>query len=386
MPPGTLSRIGSPGPLAGYLAHQPELEEAIRRVLSSGRYILGPEVAAFEQEFAAYLGSSGAVGVASGTDALHLALRACGVGADNAVMTVAHTAAATVAAIELAGALPVLVDSDPQTYTMDPGHVKEALTACEGLRVAGRRLKAVIPVHLYGQPADMLAILDLAHQYGLHVIEDCAQAHGAAIRGEKVGTYGDLSAFSFYPTKNLAAFGDGGGVAGRVPTLLETVSRLREYGWRERYVSDRPGVNSRLDELQAAVLRVKLRYLDDENARRRQLAALYCRQLSGSSLVLPRTLEGATPVYHQFVVRTPQRDTLREWLAQGGVETAVHYPMPVHLQPAYRGRVAIGHGGLQNAEQTCREILSLPMGPQLNEAEVCHVSELILAWERRAGQ
>jgi dTDP-4-amino-4,6-dideoxygalactose transaminase len=354
-----MARILQCDPKANYLAHKAEIDAALARVLDGGRYILGPEVEAFEQEFAAYLGAGHAMGVASGTDAVEIALRACGIGPGDRVATVSHTAVATVAAIERAGAVPVLVDIDPATFTID----------CNSLADAARRdwggpLKAVVIVHLYGHPADMPAVLDIASQYGIAVIEDCAQAHGASLDGRKAGTWGDAAAFSFYPTKNLGALGDGGAVVTDNSEVAARVRSLREYGWRDRYVSDEPGVNSRLDELQAAILRVKLRYLDRENARRRELAANYHLALAHADLTLPCTRTGACHVFHQYVVRSAGRDRLRAELQEQGVGTAIHYPVPVHLQPAYRNKVQ--HVGLQHTEAVAREILSLPIYPELD--------------------
>jgi dTDP-4-amino-4,6-dideoxygalactose transaminase len=316
------------------------------------------------------------VGVGSGTEAVHLALRACGVGPGDAVLTVSHTAVATVAAIELAGAAAVLVDIDPATYTMSPASLEEALGR---LRPGAGRPRAVIPVHLYGQPADMPAIMDIARRHGLLVIEDCAQAHGAALAGRLAGTWGDAAAFSFYPTKNLGALGDGGAVAAATPELAGRLRMLREYGWRERYVSELPGgMNARLDEVQAAILRVKLRHLDADNRRRREHAARYDALLADSGLTLPSPRQSATHVYHQYVVAAPRRDELREHLRAGGVGTLIHYPVPVHLQPAYAGRVAVPVP-LRHTEQACRHILSLPMYPELSEGQGRAVAELILA-------
>ncbi len=316
----------------------------------------------------------------SGTDALHLALRACGIGPGDRVFTVSHTAVATVAAIELAGATPVLVDIDPATFTMDPNRLEEAVGADEGRRTKDeghvnrpsslvsvvRRRSAIIPVHLYGHPADMAAILEIARRYDLWVIEDCAQSHGATIDGQKTGTFGDIAAFSFYPTKNLGALGDGGAVVTSDPALAEQTRLLREYGWRERYVSAIPGLNSRLDELQAAILRVKLRYLDAENARRRALAAEYDRLLADSSVRTPITRPDVSHVFHQYVIRSGRRDALQAYLRSQGIGTLIHYPAPVHAQPAYAGRISIGEG-LPHTEAAAREILSLPMFPELSE-------------------
>jgi len=363
-------RIPQADPKANYLAHKPEIDAVITAVLERGRYILGPEVEAFEREFAAYLGVAGVVGVASGGDALQLALRACSVGPADGVVTVSHTAVATVAAVELTGAVPTLVDIDPVTFTMDCNSLEEAIGDHRGLT-----LKAIIPVHLYGHPANMPAVMEIAGRYGLCVIEDCAQSHGAAIGGRKTGGWGHAAAFSFYPTKNLGALGDGGAVATNDPALAERARRLREYGWRDRYVSDEPGMNSRLDELQAAVLRVKLRYLDSGNARRRQLAEAYGAALDGAGLTLPQCGPDAFHVYHQYVVRSPRRDALRTRLRDQGVDTAIHYPVPVHRQAAYLGRIR--HGSLARTEEAAKEILSLPMYPELSKEQVARASRIL---------
>ena len=373
-------------PLAFYFAHKGEIDAAIAKVLNGGWYILGKEAEAFDQEFAQYLAVRHAVGVASGTDALHLALRASGIGQGDVVITVSHTAVATVAAIELAGAAPVLVDVDPVTFTMDPNRLEDTIKAHYpgGKPTARGRLKGIIPVHLYGQPADMPAIVEIARRYDMYVIEDCAQSHGASIRGLKTGAWGNLAAFSFYPTKNLGALGDGGALATNDQELAERIRLLREYGWRERYVSDLPGMNTRLDELQAAILRVKLHYLDRENDRRRELARLYDSFLSATTLILPKVRVDAHHVYHQYVVRSERRDALRVFLKDNSVGTLIHYPLPVHLQPAYRERILIGAGGLEHTERLCREILSLPMHPQMSDEQAQRVGELILQWDGRA--
>ena len=359
-------------PKAGYLAHQFEIDSAIQRVLNSGWYIVGQEVESFEQEFAAYIGVHNAIGVANGTDALELALRACDVGTGDLVFTVSHTAVATIAAIELTGATPVLVDIDPVSYTMDPNCLAFALA-----NPPAGKPKAIIPVHLYGLPADMPSIIELAKRYGLYVIEDCAQSHGATLDHRMTGAWGVIAAFSFYPTKNLGAFGDGGMVVTNNSALAERIRLLQQYGWRERYISDIPGGNSRLDELQAAVLRVKLRYLDKENMQRRILAQTYNTLLEDAGLTLPQVRLGVTPVYHQYVVRLPQRDTLRTLLKQAGIGTLIHYPVPIHLQPAYRNRVP-PIVPLPWTEQVARQVLSLPMFPQLSNDQVRHVSDCII--------
>lgn len=373
----TQPMIPQTDPHAAYLSHKAEIDAAISRVLQSGWYILGQEVANFERGFAAYIGAPCAIGVASGTDAIQLALRASGIGAGDAVLTVSYTAIATIAAIELAGATPVLVDIDRVTFTMDPGKLEETIVRYRQQKPAGGHLKAIVPVHLYGHPADMPAILEIAQRHELLVIEDCAQAHGAALHGRKAGTWGHLAAFSFYPTKNLGALGDGGMVVTGDPAVAEQVRILREYGWKERYVSSVPGLNSRLDELQAAILRVKLPYLDAENGNRRRIAAAYNRLLAATEVVLPTTVPGAEPVYHQFVIRTPQRDALRACLLGQGIRTLIHYPQPAHLQPAYAGRLE-SCGPLPYSEQAAREVLSLPIYPELPAAHVTQVAGAIV--------
>ena len=354
-------------PRAQYLSHKEEIDTAISKVLDKGWYILGDEVRAFESEFAAYIGVRFGIGVGSGTEALHIALRACGIGPGDEVITVSHTAVATVAAIELCGAVPVLVDIEPDYFTMDPDRLEAAI---------GPRTTAVIPVHLYGQPVHLAPILDIAHRRGIRVIEDCAQAHGAMYRGRRVGSWGDMACFSFYPTKNLGALGDGGMVVTSDPALAERARLLREYGWVERYVSHLQGWNSRLDELQAAVLRVKLLYLDANNAARVRLAALYDEGLAGTGLVLPARRQDATHVYHLYVVRSSRRDQLQAFLKAKGVGTLVHYPVPIHLQPAYTGRLR-SNDTLPESERAAREVLSLPIYPELSETEVQRVVETI---------
>ena len=357
-----------------YESIREEMDQAIARVLERGRFILGEEVAAFEHEFAAFCGVAHAVGVGSGTEALHLALRACGIGPGDEVITVSHTAVATVAAIELAGARPVLVDVDPRRYTMDPTKVEERITPST---------RAILPVHLYGCPADMEPLLESARRHHLLVIEDCAQAHGALYKGRPVGSWGDIAAFSFYPTKNLGACGDGGAVVTNDPALAERVRLLREYGWAERYVSHIRGLNSRLDELQAAILRVKLRRLEAWNERRRQIAAMYREHLadvaSRGELVLPEEPEDVRHVYHLYVVRHPRRDALRRFLEERGIGTLIHYPVPVHLQPAYAD-LGYPAGSLPVTEAISREVVSLPMYPELADEEVRMVSEALCAF------
>jgi len=365
-------RLLPSNPKANWLAHRNEIDRAIDRVLRSGHYVLGKQVAAFENEFAGYIGVRFGIGVGNGTDALHLALRACGVGEGDQVITVSHTAVATVAAIELCGAEPVFVDIDPGTYTIDPKMVEQAITKCT---------KAIIPVHLYGQPADMGSITSIASDHQLHVVEDCAQSHGASYKGRKTGAWGDVAAFSFYPTKNLGALGDGGMVVTDDAGIAERVRLLREYGWRNRYVSEIPGMNSRLDEVQAAILRVKLRHLDKENRKRQSLARTYEGRLRSTSLVLPTCASDSTHAYHQYVVRHRNRDSLRKFLAGKGINTLIHYPVPVHQQPAYRGRLRVV-GSMINTEKVANEILSLPMYPELRQTDARRVAEAIVSWDQ----
>ncbi|MBM3488234.1 MAG: DegT/DnrJ/EryC1/StrS family aminotransferase [Alphaproteobacteria bacterium] len=353
---------------AGYRAHKDALDAAARRVLESGWYILGAEVAAFETEFAAFVGARAGIGVGSGTDALAIALRALGVGRGDGVVTVSHTAGATVAAIEMAGATPVLVDVEPGTCTMDPAGLARAL---ERPPVP---VRAVIPVHLYGQPAAMGEIMALARRHGAAVVEDCAQAHGATLDGRQVGTFGDIAAFSLYPTKNLGALGDGGIITTDDARLADRCKALREYGWRRRYVSDETGVNSRLDELQAALLRVKLGHLAAGNARRRAIARRYDAALAGLKLVRPRVRAGAEHVYHLYVVETDAREDLRARLKDRGVGTNVHYPVPVHRQPAYEGRIAVQPDGLPVTDALAGRVLSLPLFPELTDDDADYVA------------
>jgi dTDP-4-amino-4,6-dideoxygalactose transaminase len=305
--------------------------------------------------------------VANGTDALVLALRALELGPDDIVVTVSHTAVATVAAIELAGATPLLLDVDPDRYTMDPDELATVLQR------EGGRVKAVIPVHLYGQPAAIQEIRQLADRHGAALIEDCSQAHGALLGNTQVGRFGRMACYSLYPTKNLGALGDGGIVLTDDEVLARRLRELREYGWRERYVSATTGTNSRLDELQAAILRVKLAHLAPENERRREIAAAYDKGLAGTSLGLPMVAGGASHVYHQYVVTHPDRDGFRERLKQRGVSTNIHYPVPVHRQPAYEGRIALGPSACRETERLAKSILSLPMYPQLGSEAVEHV-------------
>jgi len=295
-------------------------------------------------------------------------LRACGIGSGDLVFSVSHTAVATIAAIERAGATPVLVDVEPGTYTMAPRELLRVLRAPPIGRPA-----AVLPVHIYGQPADLLSLAEIAQQFGLRLIEDCAQSHGALYRGKPAGSFGDIGCFSFYPTKNLGALGDGGMVVTNDPALAAALREIREYGWRERYVSASAGINSRLDPIQAAVLGVKLGSLMAGNARRQAVAERYDAGLAGLPLALPTRRSRATHAFHQYVIRLAERDRLREALRAAGIGSGIHYPVPVHQQPAYKGRLAHGPSGLGVTERAAPQILSLPIYPQLSDEAVDRV-------------
>jgi dTDP-4-amino-4,6-dideoxygalactose transaminase len=354
-------------PGAGYTELKAELDAAVSRALGSGWFILGAEGRGFEAEFAAWLGAPRAVGCGNGTDALALTLRGLGVGPGQAVATVSHTAVATVAAIEMVGATPVLIDIDPAHYTMDPAELAEVLAhPPAGLPP----IAAIIVVHLYGQPADLPAILALGRRYGIPVIEDCSQAHGATLDGRKVGTFSEVSCFSLYPTKNLGALGDAGVIATGDAALAETLAALRQYGWKTHYLSDAVGVNSRLDELQAAILRVKLTRLDAHNARRQAIAARYDAAVAAAGLTPPARRAGGSHVFHQYVLRVDERAALQARLRALGVATGIHYPVPVHLQGAYQGRIALGPAQCRETARAAGQVMSLPMFPQLTDAQV----------------
>ncbi|MCY4467032.1 MAG: DegT/DnrJ/EryC1/StrS family aminotransferase [Chloroflexi bacterium] len=342
-----------------------EINAALLRAADSGWYILGPEVEAFEREFAAYHGVSHAVGVANGTDAIELALRAGGVGAGDEVITVAHTALATVAAIEATGAVPILADIDADIFTLCPDAARAAITP---------RTVAIVAVHLYGGTADLDALVELAQAHDLLLIEDCAQAHGALYKGRPVGTIGRLGAFSFYPTKNMGAYGDGGAVITDDDALADRLRKLRNYGQSSRYRHHSRGTNSRLDELQAAILRVKLAHLDGLNGRRRAIAALYDANLTG--VRKPSARADCQHVYHLYVIRAAQRDQLMKDLQERGIGTLIHYPVPVHLQESHRD-LGLGEGSLPQTERAAREILSLPLYIGLSDDDALRVCEVI---------
>lgn len=340
---------------AAYRELKPEIDAAIARVLDSGWYILGPEVETFEAEYAAYCEAEHAIGVANGLDALHLALLAMGVGPGDEVIVPSNTYIATWLAVSQCGATPVPVEPVEVTYNIDAARIEAAITP---------RTKVILPVHLYGQPADLDRILAIARKHGLRVLEDAAQAHGARYKGRRIGAHGDAVAWSFYPGKNLGALGDGGAVTTNDPELADRIRVLRNYGSRVKYVNEVKGFNSRLDPIQAAVLRVKLRVLDEWNARRRGIAQRYREGLAGSGLVLPQVPEWAEPVWHLFVVRHPERDALVKRLNEAGVGTLIHYPVPPHLQEAY-AEMAFGVGAFPVAERMAGEVVSLPMGAQM---------------------
>jgi dTDP-4-amino-4,6-dideoxygalactose transaminase len=356
-------------PRAQYLSYQDEIESAIQRVLDSGSYILGQEVDQFEREFAAYNGVPYAIGVGSGTEALHIALRALDIGFGDEVVTTTHTAVATASAITLSGAKPVFVDIEPEFFMINPDLIEEAITP---------NTKAIIPVHIYGQPCDMETALEIGRRHGLKIIEDCAQAHGAVYRGNRVGSMGDLGCFSFYPTKNLGAIGDGGALITADEQLAKKIRLLREYGWKERYVSSEDGWNSRLDEIQAAILRVKLANLDGDNARRKQHADEYEKALKDTPLMLPATRTDGTHVFHLYVVKSDKREELRACLHEHGVNTTIQYPIPIHRQEFFEN--ISGEMALPVSEKATAEILSLPMYPELLETDRSKVIQEIYAY------
>ncbi|WP_210546272.1 DegT/DnrJ/EryC1/StrS aminotransferase family protein [Rhodoferax sp. PAMC 29310] len=345
---------------AAYRELQTEIDAAVARSLASGYYIGGPEVEAFEGEFARYCGAEHAIGVANGLDALHLALRAMDVGPGDEVIVPSNTYIATWLAVSQCGATPVPVEPDARTYNIDPTRIESAITS---------RTKVILPVHLYGQPADMDAILPIARKYSLRVLEDAAQAHGARYKGTRLGCHGDMVAWSFYPGKNLGAMGDGGAITTSDAQLADRIGVLRNYGSRVKYVNEIKGYNSRLDPLQAAILRVKLAHLDEWNARRSGIAARYQQGLTGSGLTLPFVPIWAEPAWHLYVVQHPRRDALQNALARSGVGTLIHYPIAPHLQQAYASAGFV-KGQFPLAERIANQCLSLPIGPQLNEASL----------------
>jgi dTDP-4-amino-4,6-dideoxygalactose transaminase len=348
---------------ATYLELQPEIDDAIKRVLNSGWYILGAEVDSFEQEYASYCGATHCVSVANGLDALHLALLALGVGTGDEVIVPSNTYIATWLAVSQCGATPIPVEPDAATYNIDPTRIEAAITS---------RTKAILPVHLYGQAADMEPILAIARKHGLKVLEDGAQAHGARYKGKRIGAHGDVVAWSFYPGKNLGAYGDGGAITTNDAEVAEHIRVLRNYGSRVKYINDIRGFNSRLDPIQAAALRVKLKVLDKWNAKRAQIANRYQTTLASTQLTLPFVPEWAEPAWHLYVVQHPQRDDFQKSLTDAGIGTLIHYPIPPHLQKAY---ASLGYTKRQFplAEQVANQCLSLPIGPHLSDADASTV-------------
>jgi dTDP-4-amino-4,6-dideoxygalactose transaminase len=358
---------------AQYASIKPEIDAAIQRVLDHTGFIMGKEVSDFEQAFAQYVGAKSAVGVASGTAALQLALLACDVGPGDDVITTAHTFTATAEAIWWTGARPVFVDIDPRTYNLDPNCVEDACTP---------RTKAIIPVHLYGQPTEMDALQDTAERKNLWLIEDAAQAHGAEYRGGRCGCIGHLACFSFYPGKNLGAYGDAGAVTGNNESLLAKVRKLRDHGRLNKYTHDEIGFGERLDALQAAILSVKLRHLEAWTEARRTHARTYTELLGGCGVILPYESPNNRHVYHQYVIRTKERDELLSYLAARQIGAGVHYPTPLHRQPAY-----LKHGyadvHLPETEQAAAEVLSLPMYPELTADQLVHIAETVRSFFTR---
>jgi len=354
---------------AQYLSIKPDVDTAIERTIARSAFIGGEELRSFESEFAKYCEAAACVGVGNGTDALYLTLRALGIGAGDEVITVAHTFTATAEAISSIGARPVFVDIKPDTMLMDPDLIESAITP---------RTRAIIPVHIYGQPCEMDRIMEIARRHGLKVIEDAAQAHGARWRGRRVGSIGDVACFSFFPGKNLGAYGDAGGVVSRDEDLIRRIRMLANHGRMDKYVHQIEGVNSRLDNLQAAILRVKLRRLDTWNAARERHAQRYCEILLNCGVILPVVHPEVETVWHLFVIKVQDRDRLQAELNERGIAAGVHYPVPLHRQPAYQ-HLGIPEGALPVTEQVASHILSLPMYPELTEDQIAAVGKAVSA-------
>lgn len=347
-----------------------EIFSAIERVFGKGKFILGDEVSLFEEEFAHYCGVKYGVGVGSGTDALYLALKASGIGEGDEVITVSYSFIATALAISFTGAKPIFIDIDPDTYTMDPNLLEDYL------KRRGKRVKAIIPVHIYGHPSDMDSIMEVSDKYGLIVIEDACQAHGAEYKGKKAGAFGLMSCFSFYPTKNLGGYGDGGMVLTDNKKFYERLLLLRNYGEKRKYHHFIKGENSRLDEIQAAVLRVKLKYLDSWNESRRKIAFFYKENLKDTNIILPIEKDGIKHVYHLFVIRTTRRDELQKFLREKGIFTLIHYPIPIHLQNAFKDS-GYKRKDLPVTEKCAREVLSLPIFNGITVEDVIEVTKQV---------
>jgi dTDP-4-amino-4,6-dideoxygalactose transaminase len=349
---------------AQYQSIKPEIDAAIARVLDSCQFVLGPEVAAFEQEFASYCGAAQCIALNSGTSALHLALLAAGVGPGDEVITVPFTFVASVSAVTYTGARPVLVDIDPRSFTMDPAAIEAAITP---------RTKAILPVHLYGQSADMDPIMEVARRHGLIVIEDAAQAHGAKYKGRSVGSIGDMACFSFYPGKNLGAYGEGGAVTTSNPEYATTIRMLRDWGQDRKYHHVLKGFNFRMEGFQGAILRVKLRHLERWTEARRAVVSLYDKLLDDSGVERPTEMAWARHVYHVYTVRTDDRDGLQTALQADGIQTGIHYPVPAHLQPAYAD-LGYGRGAFPRSEEAAKQVLSLPLYPEISTQAVTEVA------------
>lgn len=358
---------------ASYRELQDEIEAEVLRSLRSGWYIGGADVEAFEHDFAAFTGTQHCVGVANGLEALHLALRALEVGSGDEVIVPSNTFIATWLAVSECGAVPVPVEPDSVTFNIDTAKIEAAITP---------RTKVIIPVHLYGQPANLDAILEISRNYGLRVLEDAAQAQGARYKGAPVGGHSDIVAWSYYPGKNLGALGDAGAVTTNDEGLADRIRVLRNYGSRQRYVNEVQGYNSRLDPVQAAVLRIKLQHLPKWNARRTHIASRYSSEMADCGLKLPFVPEWADPVWHLYCIRHPQRDLLRERLAEAGVETLIHYPIPPHLQGAYSG-LGYHKGSFPIAESMAKTLISLPIGPAMNDQQVDHVIAAVVEETKR---
>jgi dTDP-4-amino-4,6-dideoxygalactose transaminase len=352
---------------AQYQSIKPEIDAAIARVLDTCQFVLGGEVAGFEQEFAAYCGTSECIALNSGTSALHLALLAAGIGPGDEVITVPFTFVASVAAVLYAGAKPVLVDIDPRCFTLDPATIESAITP---------RTKAILPVHLYGQSADMDPIMEIARRRGLVVIEDAAQAHGAKYKGRPVGSIGDMACFSFYPGKNLGAYGEGGALTTNNPDYANTVRTLRDWGQDRKYHHILRGYNYRMEGFQGAILRVKLRHLERWTEARRAIVGKYNRLLADSGVTRPTEMPWARHVYHVYTLRADERDALQAALHAEGIETGIHYPVPVHLQPAYAD-LGYGRGSFPQSEQASAEVISLPLYPEMTDDQIQTVSQAL---------
>ena len=352
---------------AQYRSIKPEIDAAVARVLDSGQFVLGSEVAAFEQEFATHCGAADCIALNSGTSALHLALLAAGIGPGDEVITVPFTFVASVAAILYVGARPVLVDIDARSFTLDPTAIEAAIT---------HRTKAILPVHLYGQPADMDPIIEVARRHGLVVIEDAAQAHGAQYKGRPVGSLADMACFSFYPGKNLGAYGEGGAVTTSNPDYTRTIRMLRDWGQDRKYHHVLRGFNYRMEAFQGAILRVKLRHLERWTEARRAIVDKYNRRLADSGVERPTEMPWARHVYHLYTLRTENRDALQKALLENGIQTGIHYAAPVHLQPAY-ANLGYRPGALPQSEKAAEEVLSLPLYPEMTDAQIESVSQAL---------